>query len=228
MGLTRKQHICLSFVNERIRESGIAPSFLEMQTALDIKSKSGVHRIVSALVERGFIRRMNKRARAIEIIRLPENMDRQRAPITREQARIGARPSHVHANSFDGAVTVPLVGRIAASTPIEALQNKIGDIAVSAGMIGKGGHYALEVIGDFMINAGILDGDTVIIQESGSANTGEIIVALVDHEEATLKRLRRRGDSIALEPANPAYETRLYIASRISIQGRLVGLIRRY
>jgi repressor LexA len=239
--LTRKQYELLMFIHERIRESGIPPSFDEMKEALDLKSKSGIHRLITALEERGFLRRMEKRARALEVLKLPDNMaETLRPATTRSQAL--RTPAIRHGRGGDtrapqprrgygdgeGAVQVPLVGRIAAGTPIEALQNRVGDVPVPGGMIGRGTHYALEVTGDSMINAGILDGDTVIIQESDSASTGEIVVALVDNEEATLKRLRRRGDSIALEAANPAYETRLYGADRVKVQGKLVGLIRRY
>ena len=241
--LTRKQYELLMFIHERIRETGVPPSFDEMKDALDLKSKSGIHRLITALEERGFLRRMEKRARALEVTRLPENMaETARPATTRSQSqrilpsarhgRAGIDPRHASPRRAMGdgeaAVNVPLVGRIAAGTPIEALQNRISDVPVPGGMIGRGEHYALEVTGDFMINAGILDGDTVIIQEVSTANTGEIVVALVDDTEATLKRLRRRGDSIALEAANPAYETRLYGADRVKVQGKLVGLIRRY
>lgn len=247
--LTRKQYELLMFIHERVRESGIPPSFDEMKDALDLKSKSGIHRLITALEERGFLRRMEKRARALEIIKLPDNVaETLRPATTRSQAqrlspgagrhgrsdaraiadtRVAGSPRRAMSDS-EGSVNVPLVGRIAAGTPIEALQNKISDVPVPGGMIGRGDHYALEVTGDSMINAGILDGDTVIIQEADTAQTGEIVVALVDESEATLKRLRRRGDSIALEAANPAYETRLYGADRVRVQGKLVGLIRRY
>jgi repressor LexA len=243
--LTRKQYELLMFIHERVRETGIPPSFDEMKEALDLKSKSGIHRLITALEERGFLRRMEKRARALEVLKLPDNMaETLRPATTRSQAqralgrhgrgeiRLGdsrmSQPRRSYGEAGENAVNVPLVGRIAAGTPIEALQNKVSDVPVPGGMIGRGSHYALEVTGDSMINAGILDGDTVIIQESDTANTGEIVVALVDNEEATLKRLRRRGDSIALEAANPAYETRLYGADRVKVQGKLVGLIRRY
>jgi repressor LexA len=243
--LTRKQYELLMFIHERVRESGIPPSFDEMKEALDLKSKSGIHRLITALEERGFLRRMEKRARALEVLKLPENMAETLRPATtrsqvqrslgrhgRSEIRMAdsrvAQPRRSYGEGTESAINVPLVGRIAAGTPIEALQNKVSDIPVPGGMIGKGSHYALEVTGDSMINAGILDGDTVIIMEADTANTGEIIVALVDNEEATLKRLRRRGDSIALEAANPAYETRLYGADRVKVQGKLVGLIRRY
>ncbi len=243
--LTRKQYELLMFIHERVRETGIPPSFDEMKDALDLKSKSGIHRLITALEERGFLRRMEKRARALEVLKLPDNMAETLRPATtrsqiqRASGRHGrsdirmadsriTAPRRSYGDGAETAVNVPLVGRIAAGTPIEALQNKMSDVPVPGGMIGRGNHYALEVTGDSMINAGILDGDTVIIQEADSANTGEIIVALVDNEEATLKRLRRRGDSIALEAANPAYETRLYGADRVKVQGKLVGLIRRY
>ena len=245
--LTRKQYELLMFIHERVRETGIPPSFDEMKDALDLKSKSGIHRLITALEERGFLRRMEKRARALEVLKLPENVsETQRPATTRSQAQRLVHPARRGADnrisgdarsagaprraSGDGesAVSVPVLGRIAAGTPIEAIQNKVSEVPVPGGMIGRGDHYALEVTGDSMINAGILDGDTVIIQESDSADTGEIVVALVDNQEATLKRLRRRGDSIALEAANPAYETRLYGADRVRVQGKLVGLIRRY
>jgi repressor LexA len=246
--LTRKQHELLMFIHERVRESGIPPSFDEMKDALDLKSKSGIHRLINALVERGFLRRMEKRARALEIVKLPENVaDNQRPATTRSQAQRQSHPAgrsgrgeargvssdarsagSPRRTENDNAISVPVLGRIAAGTPIEALQHKVSDVPVPGTMLGRGDHYALEVTGDSMINAGILDGDTVIINETSTATTGDIVVALVDETEATLKRLRRRGDSIALEAANPAYETRLYGADRVRIQGRLVGLIRRY
>jgi repressor LexA len=248
--LTRKQYELLMFIHERIRESGIPPSFDEMKEALDLKSKSGIHRLITALEERGFLRRMEKRARALEVLKLPDNMAETIRPATTRSQSQRTAPGVRHNNrgadlrmatdsrstaprrgfsdGGEASVNVPLVGRIAAGTPIEALQNKMSDVPVPGGMIGRGAHYALEVTGDSMINAGILDGDTVIIQEADTASTGEIVVALVDDTEATLKRLRRRGDSIALEAANPAYETRLYGADRVKVQGKLVGLIRRY
>jgi repressor LexA len=253
--LTKKQYELLMFVHERVRETGVPPSFDEMKDALDLRSKSGIHRLITALEERGFIRRLEKRARAIEIVRLPENSaDGVRPAATRSQAQrlshsaFRGRPeprleNRVPADtrqplSFvgprrqdsegSGSLSIPLVGRIAAGTPIEALQNRVADVPVPNTLLSGGEHYALEVAGDSMINAGILDGDTVIIKKADTANTGDIVVALVDEQEATLKRLRRRGDSIALEAANPAYETRLYGADRVRIQGTLVGLIRRY
>lgn len=245
--LTRKQYELLMFINERVHETGIPPSFDEMKDALDLKSKSGIHRLITALEERGFLRRMEKRARAIEIVKLPENVaETVHPPATRNQVarmsplrhargdvrpvsdvRLGGAPRRTGGEG-ENAISVPMIGRIAAGVPIEALQNRGTEVPVPAGMIGSGSHYALEVVGDSMINAGILDGDTVIIQQTDTANTGEIIVALVGGAEATLKRLRRRGDSIALEAANPAYETRLYGADQVKVQGRLVGLIRHY
>jgi repressor LexA len=242
--LTRKQYELLMFIHERVRETGIPPSFDEMKDALDLRSKSGIHRLITALEERGFLRRMEKRARALEIIKLPDNVSETLRPATtRTQAQRMSPGRHARGVTADtrgagsprrsmgegeGAINVPLVGRIAAGTPIEALQQKLADVPVPSGMVGRGDHYALEVTGDSMINAGILDGDTVIIQEADTATTGEIVVALIDNNEATLKRLRRRGDSIALEAANPAYETRLYGSDRVKVQGKLVGLIRRY
>ncbi|MBU6443835.1 MAG: transcriptional repressor LexA [Alphaproteobacteria bacterium] len=252
--LTRKQYELLMFIHERVRETGIPPSFDEMKDALDLKSKSGIHRLITALEERGYLRRMEKRARALEIIKLPENVADQMRPATsRSQAqrlshpgsRSGGReagrgnevriPANARGNGAprrsgegESAVPVPVLGRIAAGTPIEALQHKVAEVPVPGDMLTRGEHYALEVTGDSMINAGILDGDTVIIQKADTANTGDIVVALVDEQEATLKRLRRRGDSIALEAANPAYETRLYGADRVRVQGKLVGLIRHY
>jgi repressor LexA len=246
--LTRKQYELLMFIHERVRETGVPPSFDEMKDALDLKSKSGIHRLITALEERGFLRRMEKRARALEVLKLPDNVAETQRPATtrsqtqrmsmpgargRSESRINADARHAGSprkgnGDSEGAVNVPVLGRIAAGTPIEALQNKVSEVPVPGGMLGRGDHYALEVTGDSMINAGILDGDTVIIQEADTANTGEIIVALVDESEATLKRLRKRGDSIALEAANPAYETRLYGSDRVRVQGKLVGLIRRY
>jgi repressor LexA len=213
-----------------------------MKDALDLKSKSGIHRLITALEERGFLRRMEKRARALEVTRLPENMAETARPATTRSQSQRILPSARHGRSADprqasprramgdgeNAVNVPLVGRIAAGTPIEALQNRIADVPVPSGMIGKGEHYALEVTGDSMINAGILDGDTVIIRRGETAENGQIVVALVDENEVTLKRLRRRGNSIALEPANRLYETRILPADKVKVQGRMIALLRRY
>lgn len=227
--LTRKQYELLMFIRERVRESGVPPSFDEMKDALNLKSKSGIHRLITALEERGFLRRIEKRARAMEIVKLPENVsDTLRPASTRAKAQRLAPIPDRRPKPSCGMIDVPMVGRLAAGTPIEALQNKLCDFPVQTGMLGRGDHYALEVTGDSMINAGILDGDTIIVCETDTAQTGEIVVALIDEREATLKRLRRRGDHIALEASNPCYETRLYAADRVRIQGKLVGLVRHY
>jgi repressor LexA len=239
--LTRKQHELLMFIHERMKESGIPPSFDEMKDALDLKSKSGIHRLITALEERGFIRRLPNRARALEVIRLPDSMNAslggrkakfEPSVIEGNLGKVAAPPARANAapEPSDGgrSVYIPVMGRIAAGTPIEAIQSHSHTIAVPPEMLGGGEHYALEVRGDSMIEAGIFDGDTVIIKKQDSAATGEIIVALVDDEEATLKRLRRRGNSIALEAANPSYETRIFPPDRVKVQGRLVGLLRKY
>ena len=233
--LTRKQQELLLFIHERMKESGVPPSFDEMKDALDLASKSGIHCLITALEERGFIRRLPNRARALEVIKLPEAYSPSLQP------RRGFSPSVIEGSlgktppaapkiveDTSSSVSVPVMGRIAAGVPISAIQNNTHDITVPAEMLGAGEHYALEVKGDSMIEAGILDGDTVIIRNASNANPGDIIVALVDDEEATLKRFRRRGASIALEAANPAYETRIFGPDRVKIQGKLVGLIRRY
>lgn len=233
--LTKKQFELLIYINDKMRETGIAPSFDEMKAALDLRSKSGIHRLINALEERGFIRRMAHRARAIEVVRLPEAAGGTSLASARQaggaeggqviRPRFGSQPKAV---DLVGNVQVPVMGRIAAGTPIEALQERTHEIAVPESMLSKGEHYALEVTGDSMIEAGILDGDTVIIERADTATTGEIVVALVDRNEATLKRLRRKGASIALEAANPRYETRIYRPDQVQVQGRLVGLWRRY
>jgi repressor LexA len=236
--LTRKQQELLLFIHERMKESGIPPSFDEMKDALDLASKSGIHRLITALEERGFIRRLPNRARALEVIKLPDAYSpslqprRGFSPSVIEGSRgkqpAPATPPQRTPQEMSSSVSVPVMGRIAAGVPISAIQNNTHEITVPAEMIGSGDHYALEVKGDSMIEAGILDGDTVIIRNASTANPGEIIVALVDDEEATLKRFRRKGASIALEAANPAYETRIFGPDRVKIQGKLVGLIRRY
>jgi len=235
--LTRKQHELLLFIHERLKETGIPPSFDEMKEALDLASKSGIHRLITALEERGFIRRLPNRARALEVLRLPDsiapglNAARRFSPSV-IQGSLGQKPAPkpVSASNDDAvsAVSVPVMGRIAAGVPISAIQHQTHAIAVPPEMLSGGEHYALEVKGDSMIEAGILDGDTVIIRSGQTANPGDIIVALVDDEEATLKRFRRKGASIALEAANPAYETRIFGPDRVKVQGRLIGLIRRY
>lgn len=236
--LTRKQHELLMFIHDRLRESGVPPSFEEMKEALDLRSKSGIHRLITALEERGFIRRLPNRARALEVIRLPESATptpvqprpKRFAPEVIE-GTLGRPRAPAPAAAASGSaevVAVPVMGRIAAGVPIEAIQNISHAITVPAEMISGGEHYALEVRGDSMIEAGILDGDTVLIRRCESAESGDIVVALVDGHEATLKRLRKRGGSVALEAANPAYETRIFGPDRVTIQGRLVALFRRY
>ncbi|MBB4102429.1 transcriptional repressor LexA [Allorhizobium borbori] len=234
--LTRKQQELLLFIHERMKESGVPPSFDEMKDALDLASKSGIHRLITALEERGFIRRLPNRARALEVIKLPE------AYSPPQQVRRGFSPSVIEgslgkpqpvappkaASNENEVVSVPVMGRIAAGVPIAAIQHNTHEITIPADMLGTGEHYALEVKGDSMIEAGIFDGDTVIIRNVSNASPGDIVVALVDDEEATLKRFRRKGASIALEAANPAYETRIFAADRVKVQGKLVGLIRRY
>jgi repressor LexA len=238
--LTRKQHELLMFIHERMKESGIPPSFDEMKDALDLRSKSGIHRLITALEERGFIRRLPNRARALEVIKLPDSMNpslggrRTRfepSVIEGNLGRVAAPPPRTGGSAPPEAprpVAIPVMGRIAAGTPIEAIQNHSHTITVPPEMLGVGEHFALEVRGDSMIEAGIFDGDTVLIRKQDTAATGEIIVALVDEEEATLKRLRKRGNSVALEAANPAYETRIFGPDRVKVQGRLVGLLRKY
>jgi repressor LexA len=233
--LTRKQHELLRFIHERLRESGVPPSFDEMKDALDLKSKSGIHRLIMALEERGFIRRLPNRARALEVIKLPEagvgGPTRRFNPSVVEGGLAKAAPAAPRALDDEDAgkvVSVPVMGRIAAGVPISAIQNRSHTIPLPPDLIGTGEHYALEVKGDSMVEAGILDGDTVVIRKQDTANTGDIIVALIDDEEATLKRLRRRGSSIALEAANPAFETRVLGPDRVRIQGKLVSLLRRY
>ncbi|WP_375549008.1 transcriptional repressor LexA [Oceanicaulis alexandrii] len=223
--LTKKQHELLLYINKRLSEDGVSPSFDEMKEALNLASKSGVHRLVSALEERGFIRRLAHRARALEVLKLPQTGAPASAPASNVvSASFGASPNPETSDSLD----VPVLGRIAAGVPIEAIQHETDRLAVPANMISGGEHFALEVHGNSMIEAGILDGDLVVIKRGDTANTGDIVVALVHDEEATLKKLRKKGGSIALEAANPAYETRIFGPNEVKVQGRLVGLIRRY
>jgi repressor LexA len=234
--LTRKQYELLRFINERLKEAGVPPSFDEMKDALDLRSKSGIHRLITALEERGFIRRLPNRARAIEVIKLPEISGGGGS----SGGRRGFTPSVIEGNLGKGRgasgsnddgerpVAVPVMGRIAAGTPIAAIQTRTHTISMPPDFLGGGEHFALEVRGDSMIEAGIFEDDTVIIRRQDDAETGDIVVALIDDEEATLKRLRRRGASIALEAANPAYETRIFGPDRVTIQGKLVSLLRRY
>jgi len=215
--LTAKQHELLLFIDNRLKESGISPSFDEMREALDLKSKSGVHRLISALEERGFIRRLPNRARALEVVKLPE---------TRPSATVTQIRPAAPAPAND-TLDIPLHGRIAAGTPIQALQGT-ETFAVPAALLGPGEHYALEVSGDSMVDEGILDGDFALIRKVDEARDGEIVVALIDNEEATLKTYRREGRMIRLDPANSRYEPQRYDEGRVQIQGRLAGLIRRY
>ena len=215
--LTAKQHELLLFINERLNQSGVSPSFDEMREALDLMSKSGVHRLISALEERGFIRRLPNRARALEVVKLPESATPAAAAVPRPVVPAAANDT----------IEIPLHGRIAAGTPIEALQGTEG-FAVPAALLGPGEHFALEVSGDSMIEEGILDGDFALIRKVDTARDGEIVVALIDEEEATLKTYRREGQTIRLDPANSHYEAQRYDEGRVRIQGRLAGLIRRY
>ena len=234
--LTRKQYELLVYIDNYLRDHGISPSFDEMKEALALKSKSGIHRLITGLEERGFIRRLAHRARALEVIRLPENSDDDAPEKPNNVTSIASarkaphRPTTVPTAFSDAneAISLPLYGRIAAGTPIEALRDQSTMVQVPAALLGAGDHYALEVSGDSMIDAGILDGDTVLIQRCEQAHDGTIVVALVDDSEATLKRLKRGRGEVMLEPANARYETRSLSPDRVRIQGRLVGLLRQY
>jgi repressor LexA len=249
--LTRKQHELLTFIDKHLRNTGFSPSFEEMKEALNLKSKSGIHRLITALEERGFLKRRAHRARALEVLRMPDSFAPRAAhAASAAGASVSAAvpqpaaapfapnvirgnfaqnlPGAVRTANDAAAVHLPLYGRIAAGLPIEALRDGGESVEVPAAMLGGGEHYALEVAGDSMVEAGILDGDTVIIRRGDTADNGAIVVALVDENEVTLKRLRRRGNSIALEAANPRYETRIFGPDRVKVQGRLVGLVRRY
>jgi len=224
--LTSKQKELLLFIHSRIKETGVSPSFDEMKEALDLASKSGIHRLITALEERGFLRRLPHRARALEVLKLPDSAAPAAPPKGRGQFRPAVVPPHEAARAM--RTGVPIVGRIAAGVPIEALENEIGSVEAAPELGDAKDLFALEVKGDSMIQAGILEGDIVILKKTDSADSGDIVVALIDEEEATLKRLRRKGNSIALEAANPAYETRIFGPDRVRIQGKLVGLQRRY
>ena len=234
--LTRKQKELLLFIDSYFNQRGIAPSFEEMKEAVNLKSKSGIHRLVTALEERGFLRRLRHRARALEVLRLPpshapkDERSRQGAGFNPSVIEGDFRAGRGGARSSDdqASVTLPLYGRIAAGMPIEALRDEGNHIDVPGGMLGAGEHYALEVDGDSMVDAGILDGDTAVIERGETADNGSIVVALVDDTEVTLKRLRRKGESIALEPANKSYETHIFGPGRVKVQGQLRGIIRRY
>jgi len=235
--LTKKQSELLRFIHERLQDEGVPPSFDEMKDALDLRSKSGIHRLIMALEERGFIRRLANRARAIEVLRLPESATVAGPPrpqkfspsvIAGDLGRHRAQPSSGAPEGPRAPVMVPLMGRIAAGTPISAIQSRMDTIPMPPDFLGAGDHFALEVRGDSMIEAGIFENDMVVIRKQDSAETGDIVVALIDEEEATLKRLRKRGASIALEAANPAYETRIFGPDRVRVQGKMVSLFRRY
>lgn len=239
--LTQRQHQLLKFIQDYLDQHGVPPSFEEMRSALRLKSKSGIHRLITGLEERGYIRRLAYRARALEVLRLPNSLQKVAgsdvvdagledagASANVVHGRFGIRPSEQPANVEGRYISLPLYGRIAAGTPIAALRDHSTQIEVPAHMVQAGDHYALEVVGDSMVDAGIRDGDVVVIQRSETAENGEIVVAMIDDEEVTLKRLRRKGATVALEPANPDYETRIFGPSRIKVQGRLVSLMRTY
>lgn len=243
--LTKKQQLLLQFIHERLQAEGVPPSFDEMKDALALKSKSGIHRLITALEERGFIKRLPNRARALEVIKMPEawapsdnpvesgsviqaDFGSKRAPIpTADNVTPFPGADHDHNNSNAG-FEVPVMGKIAAGVPISAIQHTTHAVTVPPEMISRGEHFALTVEGDSMVDAGILDGDTVIIRQETTARGGEIVVALIDDEEATLKTFRKQGNMIALEPANASYETRLVPSNQVKVQGKLVGLIRQY
>jgi len=234
--LTQKQKDLLLFIHERLQATGVPPSFDEMKTALALKSKSGIHRLITALEERGFIRRLPHRARALEVLKLPDGAGGGGAPAARPELDVidggrsaaTAAPQPTSTIIDSRTVSVPVMGRIAAGVPISAIQSHTHDIACPPDLLTNGEHFALEVRGDSMIDAGIHDGDTVIIRRCDTAENGDIVVALVENEEATLKRLRKKGSTIALEAENPEFETRIFGPDQVSVQGRLVGLIRRY
>ena len=224
--LTRKQHELLCFINDRLSETGVSPSFEEMKEALDLKSKSGVHRLISALEERNFIRRLPNRARALEILRLPDAI-KAAAPVPTAKSNIQTPPSRSMPSAANDILEVPLHGRIAAGMPIEALEGQ-NSLSVPAALLGPGEHYALEVAGDSMVEAGILDGDYALVRKADTARDGEIVVALIDDSEATLKYFRHEGSMIRLDPANRSYDPQRYSPGQVRIQGKLAGLLRRY
>lgn len=240
--LTRKQYELLVYIDKHLKQTGFSPSFEEMKDALNLRSKSGIHRLISALEERGYLARRHHRARALDVLRLPDNMAPRTAPAMPEDEGDHAqgfspnvirgdftrRIAGVQTAADAGAIELPMYGRIAAGLPIEALRDSSASVEVPVSLLGPGEHYGLEVAGDSMIEAGILDGDTVIIQKGETAENGQIVVALVDENEVTLKRLRRRGNSIALEPCNVRHETRIFPADRVKVQGKIVALMRKY
>ncbi|MBK18947.1 MAG: repressor LexA [Rhodospirillaceae bacterium] len=228
--LTKKQHDLLQFIDKHLKTRGVSPSFDEMKDALGLKSKSGIHRLITGLEERGFIRRLPHRARALEVLQLPQNLKQP------ENINSGFKPNVIEGgfqketleSSSEELTQIPLYGRIAAGLPIEAVRDDTATMAIPASMVGRGDHYALEVQGDSMIDAGIHDGDIAVIERRDNADNGTIIVALVDDNEVTLKRLRRKGQSVALEPANELHETRIFGPDRVRIQGRLKAILRQY
>jgi repressor LexA len=240
--LTRKQYELLVYIDSHLKQTGFSPSFEEMKDALNLKSKSGIHRLISALEERGYLARRHHRARALDVLRLPDNMLPRETPATlptEAEAAQGFSPNVIRGDFTQrlpgvrtandvGAIQLPMYGRIAAGLPIEALRDTTSQIEVPLALLGPGEHYGLEVAGDSMVEAGILDGDMVIILKGDTAENGQIVVALVDDTEVTLKRLRRRGNSIALEPCNVRHETRIFPADRVKVQGRIVALMRKY
>ena len=225
--LTKKQNELLIYINQNLRETGVAPSYEEMKEALDLRSKSGIHRLINALEERGFIRRLPHRARAIEVTKLPSASSQNKNANFNPELIKGKKEDYKN-DIFEDLYEIKMMGKIAAGTPIAAIEYEKNKISVPNHMVGTGEHYALEIEGDSMIGAGILDGDTAIIKKADDAYSGEIIVALIDGEEATLKRLRKKGETIALEPANSAYETKIYGPDRVQVQGTLVGILRSY
>lgn len=225
--LTKKQHALLVFINQRLTDTGVSPSFDEMKDALGLASKSGIHRLITALEERGFIRRLAHRARALEVVKLPEASIPVQ-PLGNFTPNLVANNPVTELPEPANSLDIPVLGRIAAGTPIEAIQHETSRFSVPADMLGRGEHFALTISGDSMIDIGINDGDTVIIRKGQTAQTGDIVVALIDDEEATLKRFRKKGQSIALEAANPAYETRIFGPNRVKVQGTLIGLMRTY
>ena len=226
--LTKKQYQLLMFIDSRLKVVGISPSFEEMKVALNLKSKSGIHRLITGLEERGFIRRLPYRARALEVLKLPENTSIFERDVVTQLNASSEAEFKKHYTTETGVVDLPLYGKIAAGTPVEALRDPSQTIGVPAFMLGRGEHYTLEIDGESMIDAGINDGDTVVIERCDVAESGAIVVALLDQTEVTLKRLRKKGASIALEPANKNYDTRIFGPDRVNIQGRLVGLLRQY
>ena len=226
--LTKKQYELITFIDYKLRETGVSPSFDEMRDALDLKSKSGIHRLITGLEERGFIRRLPHRARALEIIKLPENLDQEKENYSTNVIKGNFHYSRAKNELKEITTEIPFLGKIAAGIPIEAISDNSNYIAIPTNMAGYGERYALEIDGDSMIDAGINDGDTVVIEKCETAENGTIVVALIDDNEATLKRIRKKGETIALEPANPNFKTQIFGPDRIRIQGKLVGLFRTY